>query len=254
MFYVLWALVMAALTFKRVWLPVFNFFHSCFNFAPSFWEHYESACEALALWGTLSKFLAVFLALKWSLAGVTFATIVKAVWRLLSLACARVCIIFMWLLYVASFRKFGRRPQRNQMQQTTLAVPARAAMPAEIRGKSWLDFGVAAYSALLSLMVQCTTCVSITDIQIDGRASPELRWFYDGRVACFSDLGEVSGTWQIAAVIGVVLLAMLPLILAFYMSKTLKKPEESHNVFELSALPTYIEQFNSSNRHWFTVM
>jgi hypothetical protein len=103
-------------------------------------------------------------------------------------------------------------------------------------------------------MVQCTTCVSITDIQIDGRASPELRWFYDGRVACFSDLGEVSGTWQIAAVIGVVLLAMLPLILAFYLSKTLKKTEESHNVFELSALPTYIEQFNSSNRHWFTVM
>jgi len=254
MFYVLWALVMVALTFKRVWLPVFKFFHSCFNFAPSFWEQYESACEALALWGALSKVLAFFVALKWSIAGVTFAKIVAAVWRFLVFAIARARFIFMWLLYVISFHKFGRRPQRTWVQQATPAVTVRAALPAEIRGKSWLDFGVAAYSALLSLMVQCTTCVSIKDMQVDGNPTPALRWFYDGRVACFSDSGEISGTWQIAAVIGVVLLAMLPLLLAIYMSKTLKKSEESHNVFELSALPTYIEQFNSSNHHWFTVM
>jgi len=103
-------------------------------------------------------------------------------------------------------------------------------------------------------MIQCTTCVEIKGYQDQGVALPQLRWFYDGRVVCFSDTGEQPGGWQIAALFAVVALVAMPGCLAIYMSRSAMKPEASRNIFDKSAFPTYFDTFNSSNRHWFTVM
>jgi hypothetical protein len=103
-------------------------------------------------------------------------------------------------------------------------------------------------------MIQCTTCVTLPGYQDRGVALAQLRWFYDGRVVCFSDLGEQSGLWQIAALVAVVVLVVMPFCLAIYMSRAALKPEASFNVFDVSAFPTYFDAFNSSNKHWFSVM
>jgi hypothetical protein len=249
--YLLWAFVMATLTFKRVWLPVFNWFYAMLNFAPGFWEQYETASEPMAALGTAGKFFAFFLALKWSLAGLTFATFCLCIRRVIVFPFVTAHSAVMWMLHAISCKNSGGNTRPASPQQTPLKV---VAYPAEVRGKAWLDFGIAAYSALLSLLVQCTTCINIKGLEIDGHPSVELRWFYDGRVACFSDMGKLSGLWQIAALIGVILLSLLPLMLALYMRRTLSKNAASHNLFEVSALPAYLGQFNSSNKHWFTVM
>ena len=106
----------------------------------------------------------------------------------------------------------------------------------------------------MTLMIQFTTCVTVQGLQTDGNALAELRWFYDGRIACFSNSGERAGQWQIAALVAVVALTVMPLCLAMYMQRAVRKPEASRNIFDVSALPSYFEQFNDANRHWFTVM
>ncbi len=249
--YLVWAFVMVILTFKRIWLPVFNWIYSILNFAPDFWEHYESNSDAMAALGNAGKIVAFFLALKWSLAGLTFATFVSFIRRITAYPFVRAYSAIMLLLYVISCKKFGANTQPMSPKHAALT---KIAYPAEIRGKAWLDFGIAAYSALLSLLVQCTTCVNIKGLEIDGHPSAELRWFYDGRVACFSDSGKLPGLWQVAALIGVILLSLLPLMLALYMRRTLSKDADSYNLFEVSALPAYLGQFNASNKHWFTIM
>jgi hypothetical protein len=251
LFYVFWALIMGILSFKRAWLPVFNVFHSMFHMAPEFWELYESACEAMAVWGYVGNFCAFLLAIKWTLAGVTIAMVVAHVRKYIALKIDRARRSVMWLVSVISCNSVGSGPQSVCSQNIT---PPSVATPAETRGQAWLDFGVAAYSALLSLMVQCTTCVRIQGLESQGKALPELRWFYDGRIVCFSDSGERSGMWQIAALIGVILLTVMPLLLALYMRKALSKPPASYSHFEMSAVPTYVGQFNPHNPHWFTVM
>jgi hypothetical protein len=85
-------------------------------------------------------------------------------------------------------------------------------------------------------------------------ASSDIRWFYDGRVVCFSDSGEQPGLWQYWALGGVVFMALVPLLLAVYMHGALKKSEDERNVFDSSALPYYADQFVSGSKHWFAAM
>jgi hypothetical protein len=73
-------------------------------------------------------------------------------------------------------------------------------------------------------------------------------------MACFSDSGEMAGRWQIAALAAVVALTIIPLCLAIYMQRAVSKPEALRNVFDVSAMPSYFEEFNNANRHWFTVL
>jgi hypothetical protein len=252
MFYFLWAGVMIALSFQCVWLPIFKVCHSILNMAPDYWDNYESACEAMALWGTAGKFLAVFLALKWTLEGVTWVT-VRGGFKKIVLhitACAKSALF--WIIFVVTCKRC--KLHHKDGSSTTNKSAHAPVQPGEVRGKAWLDFGVTAYSAFMTLLIQFTTCVTIEGYQEDGIVLPEVRWFYDGRIVCLSDSGERPGRWQIAALISVVILTFVPFCLALYMERAIKKPEGARNVFEISGLPAYMEQFNPSNRHWFTVM
>jgi hypothetical protein len=251
-FYVLWAAVMVVLSFQRIWLPIFRFIYAIVHAAPEYMDNYEIACESLAIWGTAGKFLAIFLALKLTLEGFTWSKTKSRIQRLLVALASSVKYIFGWISLILSW--MGCK-QHSPATLPTNQVPTHPPVyPSEVRGRAWLDFGVTAYSALLALMIQLTTCVSIQGYQDNGRALAELRWFYDGRIACFSDDGERPGQWQIAALIAVVILTCLPLGLALYMQRAMMKPEAAINVFDTSALPTYSEQYKSSTRHWFTVL
>jgi hypothetical protein len=254
-FYVIWAMVMVALSFKRIWLPIFRLCQAIFNLVPEFWDNYESACEALAVWGTVGKFFAFFLALKWSASLITWAATKAGTRRVLLAFASRLRSAWKWLVIIVSCKQCGTSSPSVQDSTVESALKQRVAVyPGEVRGQAWLDFGVTAYSALLSLMIQCTTCVTIGGYQVEGSALPEVRWFYDGRVACFSDAGEQSGRWQIAALIAVVVLTALPMVLAIYMSRVMNKCAADYSVFDISALPAYLQEFNSSNKHWFSVM
>jgi hypothetical protein len=52
------------------------------------------------------------------------------------------------------------------------------------------------YNAVLVLLVQATSCV---DLQGLNDSAGTFRWYYDGRVACYSNTGKLDGRWQIAA-------------------------------------------------------
>jgi hypothetical protein len=251
-FYALWAVVMIVLTFPRVWLPIFRVCHTVLNVAPEYYDHYELACEAMAVWGTVGKFLALFLALKWSIDGLTWITF-KGGFQRLVLRTKSVFVRF--FLSIKRAAKCSRRSPTEPPSNPDHASAPPLAHPNEVRGRAWLDFGVTAYSAFMTLMIQFTTCVTVQGLRADdGSALAELRWFYDGRIACFSDSGERAGQWQIAALVAVVALTIMPVCLAMYMQRAVSKPEASRNIFDVSALPSYFEQYNDANRHWFTVM
>ncbi len=51
---------------------------------------------------------------------------------------------------------------------------------------------------MLVLLVNASSCVTLEGFDDAGGTS---RWFYDGRVACFTDRGKLDGRWQIAAAV-----------------------------------------------------
>jgi hypothetical protein len=253
LFYILWTVVLALLSVKRVWLPVYRVVYAIFHMAPEFWDNYENACETLAYWGFFGKGFAFFLAIKWYLAGVSLASLAVSARHKFERGVSSLKTTCMSLILFFSGKK-GKSSSRIASFSGPLADQNSAVFPSEVRGQAWLNFGVIAYSAVLSLMIQCTTCVEMKGYQDQGVELPQLRWFYDGRVVCFSDSGEQPGGWQIAALFAVVALVAMPGCLAVYMSRSARKPETSRNIFDKSAFPTYFDTFNSSNRHWFTVM
>ena len=63
-------------------------------------------------------------------------------------------------------------------------------------------------------MLHGTQCISLRGINEPGGDS---RWLYDGRVACFSNEGEIPGRWQIAPAFGIVAAILSPSILMIHM-------------------------------------
>jgi hypothetical protein len=254
LFYAMWAVMMIVLTFKSAWLPIFRVVHFFSEATAGFWDNYDAACEALEAWGNVGKVLAVFVALQWTLqmalAGITLSAIAAALRGIFNLSCAKVLSFFraiaLWIVFIITCGMCCRKSSEEQKEKPSV-------QPGEVRGKAWLDWGVSAYSAILSLLVQCTTCVKMNGFPSDT-ASSDIRWFYDGRVVCFSDSGEQSGLWQYWALGGVVFMALVPLLLAVYMHGALKKSEDERNVFDSSALPYYADQFVSGSKHWFAAM
>jgi hypothetical protein len=252
LFYALWAAILVGLSFQRVWLPIFRLVHAIVNVVPTFWENYENACEALAYLGNFGKVFAVFVALKWTVAGISWVSFVLATRRSLARMRSSLTTAGLRVLFFVTCKKFKSCPQASNSEPSSDQNVA--VFPSEVRGQAWLNFGVTAFSAVLSLMIQCTTCVTLVGYQDQASALPELRWFYDGRVVCFSDSGEHPGNWQIAAIFAVVTLIIMPCCLTIYMSRAILKPEGTLNVFDVSAFSTYFDAYKPSSQHWFTVL
>ena len=144
----------------------------------------------MAVWGAAGKLLALFLALKWSFDGLTWFTFKGGLRRLALRMKSAVGRFFLAMKQaVTCVRRSPSPPPSNPDAVSALPL----AHPKEVRGRAWLDFGVTAYSAFMTLMIQCTTCVRVPGLKADdGSALAELRWFYDGRMACFSDSGEMA--------------------------------------------------------------
>ena len=61
------------------------------------------------------------------------------------------------------------------------------------------------YNAVLVLLVNASSCVTLEGFDDAGGTS---RWFYDGRVSCFTYRGKFDGRWQIAAAVFVAVSCM----------------------------------------------
>jgi hypothetical protein len=59
-----------------------------------------------------------------------------------------------------------------------------------------LNFVLQVYNAVLVLLVQATSCLDLQDL---NDSAGTFRWYYDGRVLCYSNNGKLDGRWQIAA-------------------------------------------------------
>ena len=174
----------------RVWLPIFTLFQAAISACPEYWDNNELACGAMAVWGAAGKLQALFLALKWSFDGVTWFTFKGGLRRLALRMKSAVGRFFLAMKQAVTCVR--RSPSPPPSNPDAVSAPP-LAHPKEVRGRGWLDLGVTAYSAFMTLMIQCTTCVRVPGLKADdGSALAELRWFYDGRMACFSDSGEMA--------------------------------------------------------------
>jgi hypothetical protein len=71
------------------------------------------------------------------------------------------------------------------------------------------------YNAVLVLLVHATSCVNLEGF---NESVDTLRWYYDGRVVCFSNNGKLDGRWQIAAVVFVAVSCLLVLIFMYVLT------------------------------------
>jgi len=104
---------------------------------------------------------------------------------------------------------------------------------------------------LVSLMMQGTACVRLEGL---FDAADDLRWIYDGRVACFSDSGELPGRWQVASAIGVVVVLIAPAALWRTMLGIQRLDERLRSTFQQTVLDAYSDLFFSNAQHWMVVM
>ena len=171
---------------------------------------------------------------------------------------------------------------KNSMRQ---AAPQPIPPPVECRGRLLLDFGITVYtlalcmrveklrnlmpqvySAMLLLLVRSTSCVTLNDY--DDQAGVN-RWYFDGRVVCFTE-GTFDGRWQIVSAVfaavcdfharqsgfhscSVQVFLGLPLLLFFHMQRAIER-DNAINWFDSTAVPYYKNMFRMGTRHWMVAM
>jgi hypothetical protein len=121
----------------------------------------------------------------------------------------------------------------------------------DIRGPAILKWFVTCFSAVASLLMQGTACIRLSGL-LD--VSNEFRWIYDGRVACFSDSGELPGRWQVAAAIGVAVVLVAPFILWRMMLGIQRLDQTLRSPFQQILLEAYFGPYFSHACHWMVVM
>jgi|LauGreSuBDMM15SN_2_FD.fasta_scaffold270300_1 hypothetical protein len=132
-----------------------------------------------------------------------------------------------------------------------------------------LSFFRQVYNAVLVLLVHASSCVNLEGF---NESVDTLRWFYDGRVVCFSNSGKLDGQWQIAAAVFVAVSCILililqyrnvkdaqiflslPLLLFLYMKRSMRIPQANLNWFDSTAVPHYHAMFRSGAKHWMVIM
>jgi hypothetical protein len=121
----------------------------------------------------------------------------------------------------------------------------------EIRGPVFLKWVITCFSALGTLMMQGTACYRLNGF-LDADA--DLRWIYDGRVACFLDSGEFPGRWQIASAFGVALVVLAPAMLFRAMSAIKQTEKRLRSSFQQTLWDAYSSHHASHACHWMVVM
>ncbi len=121
----------------------------------------------------------------------------------------------------------------------------------EIRGPVLLKWVITCFSALSSLAMQGTACYRLNGF-LD--AADDLRWIYDGRVACFADSGDFPGRWQIAAAFGVALFVLAPAVLWKVMSAIKRTEKRVRTPFQQTIWDAYSGLHSSNACHWMVVM
>jgi hypothetical protein len=177
----------------------------------------------------------------------------KRVWKFARMLIIRFILGIAWTLDVAS-GCFKRSPEHSTISfATKLREQAlyRQTIEIEIRGPAILKWFVTCFSAVASLMMQGTACVRLNGL-LD--AADGLRWFYDGRVVCFSDSGEFSGLWQIVPAIGVALALIAPALLWRLMLGIQQLDKSLRSSFQETLLNAYSTPYCSHACHWMVVM
>jgi hypothetical protein len=121
----------------------------------------------------------------------------------------------------------------------------------EIRGPVVLKWFVTCFSAISTLMIQGTLCFHLDGLR---DAAGELRWVYDGRVVCFSNAGDLPGEWQVASVVGVVVVLIAPAALWRIMVRLQRLGKQKRSNFQESALLAYSGIYCPNARHWQVVL
>jgi hypothetical protein len=177
----------------------------------------------------------------------------KRVWGLVRRMIIRFILGVVWILNVSSgcLKRSTEPGSYGFANELRARLLRRQGFDVDIRGPIVLKWFVTCFSAVATLMMQGTAC-----IRLYGLFDPadELRWIYDGRVACFSDSGELPGLWQVAPVIGVVLALIAPAVLWRIMLGIHELDERLRSTFQKTLLDAYSGLFFSNARHWMVVM
>ncbi len=127
----------------------------------------------------------------------------------------------------------------------------RLASTFDIQGAVLLRWGVTCFSAISILMLHGTQCISLKGINAPGE---DRRWLYDGRVACFSNEGEIPGGWQIAPVFGIVAAILSPFILCIHMMRIDAIDPDSRSELQAISLAAYSGPYQQGAFHLTVVM
>jgi hypothetical protein len=208
-------------------------FQFCVSSSISYSQMYFATLLNYVAWGFLMAFLAQ-----------------QRVWKLLRRMIICCILGAAWILEVmsgwlmpSSQNGFAIELRRRLLHRRRIDI--------DIRGPVIMKWFVTCFSALASLMMQGTACVRLEGL---FDAADDLRWIYDGRVACFSDSGELPGRWQIASAIGVVVVLIAPALLWRIMLGIQRLDERLRSPLKQSALEAYSGPYFSHARHWMVVM
>lgn len=127
----------------------------------------------------------------------------------------------------------------------------RQSVDIEIRGPVVLKWLITCFSAVATLMMQGTSCVNL-----DGLMNSNIggNWIYDGRVACFSNSGDVSGLWQVASAFGVAAVLVAPAILLRTMQRIARLDKPVRSQLQNTLLEAYSGNYAPNASHWKVVM
>jgi CRP-like cAMP-binding protein len=121
----------------------------------------------------------------------------------------------------------------------------------QIQGAVLLRWGITCFSAITILMLQGTQCLRLRGIDAPGG---ELRWLYDGRVACFSTEGEVSGAWQFGSAVGVAIALLSPALLLVTMMRIEATDPKLRSELHTISFTAYSGPYLEGASHWTVVM
>ena len=120
-----------------------------------------------------------------------------------------------------------------------------------VAGAVTLRWTITCFSAVTILMLQGTQCLRLDGIDAPGG---DLRWLYDGRVACFSNEGQVHGTWQIGSAVGVAICLILPAALMLKMMAIEATDAGERSEMQSIAYASYSGPYAEEATHWTVVM